>query len=85
MLSHCQEIKQITTDRVVEYNEVSAYAEENGLFSMETSAKTAFNVSNIFLAIAKKLPKKGEVVSESIKLMQGTKNDRKKLASCCNK
>lgn len=41
----------------VEHQEASAYAEDNGLLFMETSAKTAKNVNEIFLAIAKKLPK----------------------------
>jgi len=43
--------------RMVEYDEAQAYAEENGLLFMETSAKTAMNVNELFLAIAKKLPK----------------------------
>lgn len=43
--------------RMVEYDEAQAYAEENGLLFMETSAKTALNVNELFLAIAKKLPK----------------------------
>ncbi|KJE93982.1 hypothetical protein CAOG_004692 [Capsaspora owczarzaki ATCC 30864] len=47
----------LSVKRVVEYEEAMAYAEDNGLLFMETSAKTAMNVNEIFLAIAKKLPK----------------------------
>lgn len=43
--------------RAVDFEEANAYAEDNGLLFMETSAKTAKNVNEIFLAIAKKLPK----------------------------
>lgn len=43
--------------RMVEHDEAQAYSEDNGLLFMETSAKTAMNVNEIFLAIAKKLPK----------------------------
>lgn len=43
--------------RMVELEEAQAYADENGLLFMETSAKTAMNVNEIFLAIATKLPK----------------------------
>ncbi|EHB02816.1 Ras-related protein Rab-5C [Heterocephalus glaber] len=43
--------------RAVEFQEAQAYAEDNSLLFMETSAKTAMNVNEIFMAIAKKLPK----------------------------
>lgn len=41
--------------RVVEFEEAKLYAEENGLLFMETSAKTAMNVNDIFLAIGELL------------------------------
>ncbi|XP_053326710.1 ras-related protein Rab-5B-like [Spea bombifrons] len=43
--------------RMVEFEEAQAYAEDTGLLFMETSAKTAMNVNELFLAIAKKMPK----------------------------
>jgi len=43
--------RKVTTD------EAQRYAEENGLFCIETSAKTATNVSELFMKIAKQLPK----------------------------
>uniref|UniRef100_A0A914I2I9 Ras-related protein Rab-5B n=1 Tax=Globodera rostochiensis TaxID=31243 RepID=A0A914I2I9_GLORO len=47
----------LAAKRMVEYEEAQAYAEDNGLLFMETSAKSSMNVNDIFLAIAKKLPK----------------------------
>ncbi|KAM4623477.1 ras-related protein Rab-5C-like [Polymixia lowei] len=47
----------IANKRTVELQEAHAYADDNNLLFMETSAKTAMNVNEIFMAIAKKLPK----------------------------
>jgi len=43
--------------RKVEFEEANAYAEQNGILHMETSAKNANNVKALFVEIAKKLPK----------------------------
>lgn len=43
----------LSAKRMVDHDEAYAYADENGLLFMETSAKTAMNVTDIFLAIGK--------------------------------
>lgn len=43
--------------RKVDFNEANAYAEENGILHMETSAKNSNNVRSLFVEIAKSLPK----------------------------
>lgn len=47
----------LESNRSVTSETAQAYAEENGILFMETSAKTAANVNELFVAIAKKLPK----------------------------
>merc|ERR1712194_766901 len=47
----------LASKRKVDTEEAKEYAKDNGLFFMETSAKTATNVEELFKAIAKKLPK----------------------------
>merc|ERR1711991_441387 len=43
--------------RQVDIATAEAYAKENGILLLETSAKTAVNVNELFMAIAEKLPK----------------------------
>lgn len=43
--------------RAVPTEEAAAYAAEQGLYFLETSAKTAANVSELFTEMAKQLPK----------------------------
>jgi len=70
--------------RQVEPEEAKAYADENGIMFMETSAKTDHNVTSLFEAIAIKLPKSlpparnlGVVIDPDLMPAQGQK------ASCC--
>lgn len=43
--------------RALDFQDAQSYADDNSLLFMETSAKTSMNVNEIFMAIAKKLPK----------------------------
>uniref|UniRef100_A0A7S3LBY9 Ras-related protein Rab-5C n=1 Tax=Amphora coffeiformis TaxID=265554 RepID=A0A7S3LBY9_9STRA len=56
--------------RVVEFEEANAYAVENNLLHLETSAKNANNVKALFVEIAKTLPKSApEPERESFPIM----------------
>jgi len=76
--------------RMVEYEEASNYAEENSLLFMETSAKNANNVNEIFLEIARKLPRDNGAASEgpqgTIRAGEGGSGGAEggnKLGNCC--
>jgi len=72
--------------RMVEQAEALAYAEENGLLYMETSAKTAANVEELFKAIALKLPKSdvggaAQTRAQGVNLSQG--GNEPESSGCC--
>lgn len=80
------------TRRTVEYEEANAYAEENGLLFMETSAKNANNVNEIFLAIARKLPRDSDGAGAGgagsdggRRLTAGQNGAQEGNKSCCNR
>uniref|UniRef100_A0A672MSL1 RAB5A, member RAS oncogene family, b n=1 Tax=Sinocyclocheilus grahami TaxID=75366 RepID=A0A672MSL1_SINGR len=47
----------LANKRALDCQDAQSYADDNSLLFMETSAKTSMNVNEIFMAIAKKLPK----------------------------
>ena len=54
----------LAAQRAVEPAEAQGYADENGLFFVETSAKTSVNVGELFNEIAKRLPKPKQTPKE---------------------
>jgi len=87
----------LETNRKVSREEAQQYCEENGLFFMETSAKTATGVSELFMKIAKQLPQvqrekeMGRFPQQSKSVSNGRNaqlgNDAKQKPSgggCCN-
>eukprot|EP00037_Helgoeca_nana_P007521 m.68502 g.68502 ORF g.68502 m.68502 type:complete len:211 (-) comp18319_c0_seq1:197-829(-) len=69
--------------RAVDFEDAQAYAEDNGLLFMETSAKTAKNVNEIFLAIAKKLPKNESRGGGAGSFNVAPDGGEKKKGGCC--
>ena len=65
---------------------VRRYANDNGIFFMETSAKTAANVNELFVAIARKLPKntpQQRPGQQGIVIANNAAVDQKKAGGCC--
>ncbi|KAG2483284.1 hypothetical protein HYH03_017831 [Edaphochlamys debaryana] len=76
----------LESQRAVTAEEAQAYAAENGLYYLETSAKTAANVNELFEEIARKLPKPEAAAPRppqgGIVLSEDTQRQAKR-STCC--
>eukprot|EP00667_Euglena_gracilis_P021481 EG_transcript_23555 len=70
--------------RAVETAEAQAYAEENGILHMETSAKTNHQVTELFVSIGSKLPISRETPSSAghIDLSAGSRKTEEGQSRC---
>ncbi|EFJ06652.1 rab family GTPase [Selaginella moellendorffii] len=73
----------LAAKRKIETQEGQSYADENGLFFMETSAKTAENVNELFYEIARKLPK-AQPAQQNTGMVLTDRPIETKKSACCN-
>jgi len=69
--------------RKVEVDEAKSYADDNGIMFMETSAKTNHNVTELFKAIARKLPKTAPAPRSSGIVIDPELIPAEKPTGCC--
>ena len=69
--------------RAIDFKEAKCYAEENELIFMETSASSAKNINEIFMALGQNLIKNNtqETRDDSLKLQENP--EPRPLGSCC--
>ncbi|CAN6459706.1 unnamed protein product [Victoria cruziana] len=72
----------LETKRKVPSEDGEAYAQENGMFFIETSAKTAQNVNELFYEIAKRLAKASPLKPGGMKLHNQPREGRRQLFCC---
>ena len=69
--------RQVTTE------EAKAYADENGLHFVETSAKTAASVEDLFCDVAKKLPRDATPAANAPGVALDARRREKPKSQCC--
>lgn len=73
----------IKEGRVVEAAEASDYARDQGIIYMDTSAKTGQNVTDIFVAIARKLPRSSKAKELDVIGDLADSKPKAKSGVCC--
>ena len=75
----------LASKRAVQNSEAKSYADDNNLLFMETSAKTAVNVVEVFTAIATRLPRydNEQSTGKTEGAMKLDANANKKSSGCC--